>query len=115
MQLALVSGEGSCTKLRLAGRVTQEELTVGADPFLDLLGAGAYARKVLVDLTGADFIDSSGVGWLMSCHKRFHQGGGSFILHSIPPLVRRTLQILRMEMVLKLAKDATEAESLAQA
>ncbi len=114
MQLALVSGEGSCTKLRLAGRVTQEELAADADPVLELLGADAYSRKVLVDLNEAEFIDSSGVGWLMSCQKKFRQQGGRFVLHSIPPLVRRTLQILRMEMVLTLAKDAAEAESLTQ-
>lgn len=115
MRLVLVSNEGSCTKLRLSGRVTQEALAAGADPFIDLLGADAYARKTLVDLHESDFIDSSGVGWLMNCHKKFRQAGGALVLHSIPPLVYRTLQVLRMEMVLKLAKDEADAESLAQA
>ncbi len=115
MELALISDNGATAKLRLNGRVTQAELAAGEDPLLEALGADAYSRKALVDLTGADFIDSSGVGWLLHCHKKFRQAGGCFILHSIPPLVRRTLQVLRMELVLQLAKDEAEAETLAQA
>jgi anti-anti-sigma factor len=115
MRLELVSTDGKLAKLRLGGRVTQEELAAGADPISETLGADAYSRKALVDLTGADFIDSSGVGWLLNCHKKFRQADGRFILHSIPPLVRRTLQVLRMELVLQLAKDEAEAETLAQA
>lgn len=115
MQLALVGENGALAKLALNGRVTQAELPAGEDPLLETLGANAYSRKVLVDLTGSDFIDSSGVGWLLNCHKKFRQADGCFILHSIPPLVRRTLQVLRMELVLRLAKDEAEAETLAQA
>lgn len=115
MQLALISADSDLARLRLSGRVTQESLAADADPILDLLGADGYGRRVLVDLSQAEFLDSSGVGWLLSCHKRFRQGQGRFILHSIPPLVRRTLQILRMELVLKLANDEAEAETLAQA
>lgn len=115
MKMELVSADGEVARLRLNGRVTQAELSEGDDPLVELLGAEAYARKALVDLTGADFIDSSGVGWLLNCHKKFRQANGRFILHSIPPLVRRTLQVLRMELVLQLAKDVSEAESMAQA
>jgi anti-anti-sigma factor len=115
MQLALISADGELARLQLSGRVTQESLAADADPILDLLGADGYGRRVLVDFSQTEFLDSSGVGWLLSCHKRFRQGNGRFILHSIPPLVRRTLQILRMELVLKLANDEAEAETLAQA
>jgi anti-sigma B factor antagonist len=115
MRLALVSDAGACAKLRLAGQVTQESLAPGADLFIDALGDDVYARKVLVDLTEAEFIDSSGVGWLLNCHKKFRQAGGGLFLHSIPPLVYRTLQVLRMDMVLKLAKDEAEAAALSQA
>lgn len=114
MQFALVGEDGKLAKLTLAGRVTQDELPAGEDPLLEVLGVDAYSRKALVDLTGADFIDSSGVGWLLNCHKKFRQANGRFILHSIPPLIRRTLQVLRMELVLQLAKDEAEAEALAQ-
>jgi anti-anti-sigma factor len=113
MQLELVSEAGNCAKLKLVGRVTQEDLAAGAEPFLEVLGADAYTRKAVVNCVAADFIDSSGVGWLLSCHKKFRQARGRLILHSIPPLVRRTLQILRMELVLQLANDEAEAEALA--
>lgn len=115
MQLVLVSESGKCAKLQLNGRLTQEDLAPGLDPFLEAVGGDAYSRQLIVDCQGADFIDSSGVGWLMSCHKKFRQAGGRLILHSIPPLVRRTLLILRMDVLLQLARDEAEAELLAKA
>lgn len=85
----------------------------GASATLDsLLGADCYSRPVLLDLNYVDFIDSSGIGWLLGAHRRFRGAGGSLVLHSIPPVVQHTLKVLRMESVFRLAKDESEARSL---
>ena len=80
----------------------------------DLLGADCYTRSVLVDLNYVDFIDSSGIGWLLGQNRRFQAAGGKLVLHSIPPVVRHTLKVLRMESVFRLAKDESAACSLAR-
>lgn len=77
-----------------------------------LLGADCYARPVLLDLNYVDFIDSSGIGWLLGAHRRFRGAGGALVLHSIPPVVLHTLKVLRMESVFRLAKDESEARSI---
>jgi anti-sigma B factor antagonist len=77
-----------------------------------LLGADCFASQVTLDLNHVDFIDSSGIGWLLGAHRRFRSAGGGLVLHSIPPVVRQTLKVLRMDEVLRLAKDESAARSL---
>jgi anti-sigma B factor antagonist len=85
----------------------------GASATLDaLLGSDCYSRPVLLDLNYVDFIDSSGIGWLLGAHRRFRGAGGALVLHSIPPVAQTTLKVLRMESVFRLAKDESEARSL---
>ena len=85
----------------------------GASATLDsLLGADCYSRPVLLDLNYIDFIDSSGIAWLLGAHRRFRGAGGTLVLHSIPPVVQHTLNVLRMESVFRLAKDESEARTL---
>jgi anti-anti-sigma factor len=58
------------------------------------------------------FLDSSGVGWLLGCNKRFRQGGGSMVLHTVPPIVLDMLKVMRLEQVLKIADDEPAAVSI---
>lgn len=77
-----------------------------------LLGDDCYSAQVMLDLNHVDFIDSSGIGWLLGAHRRFRGAGGKLVLHSIPPVVGQTLKVLRMDKVFCLAKDETAACSL---
>ena len=110
MELTVTSDGGHVLRLKLAGHVTQNDLAPPNDLMDGLLGAGGYARNVVLDMGEVSFIDSSGISWLLIRHKRFREAGGMLILHSIPPLVLDVLKVLRMDLVFNLTE--TEADAL---
>lgn len=101
-------------QVQLAGRVVLEDFAPENDPLEAVLGDRGYDRGVLVDLSQAEYIDSSGLAMLLGWHKRLSGAGGKLVLHSIPPQVMDTLKILRMELVLAMARDEAAALSLAR-
>ncbi|MBN2475402.1 MAG: STAS domain-containing protein [Pirellulales bacterium] len=109
----MASDEGQVLRLRLAGRVTQDDLWPFSDPLHDMLGEQGYARQIVVSLADVEFIDSSGISWLLVRHKRFRQAEGRMVLHSVPPAVSEVLQMLRLDLVFHLAKDEAAALRLA--
>jgi anti-anti-sigma factor len=96
MQLTWLSDDGEVIRLRCEGKITLTDFRAGQDPLQALLGMGCFARKVLISLEQTEYIDSSGVGWLVVHHKRFLQAGGRLVLHSIPPRVNQVFQLLRL-------------------
>lgn len=114
MEVTLVAQEGGVVRLRAAGDITHTTLAESPDPIGRLLGKDGFAQTVLLSLEKVSFMDSSGVGWLLGCRRRFREGGGQFVLHSIPPNILEILQVMRLEQVLRLAPDETTALALAQ-
>ena len=114
MKLTLVSDlhDAAMARVSVSGKITQKEMSPFDEPLVKLLGAGAYSRRVLLDLGQTEIVDSSGVGWLMTCHKRAREAGGKLVLHTIPPAVLNTLKLLQLDQVLAL--DASENEALRQ-
>lgn len=114
MRLELLSEDGGIARLAVAGDVTQKTLAAVADPLTGLLGESGYSRSVALDLHSVDTLDSSGVGWLLACQKRFRTAGGTFVLHSLSPFVRDTLKVLKMHLIFRLAEDEKAAVKLLQ-
>lgn len=66
-------------------------------------------RKVVLDLSQVSFIDSSGIGALLSCVRRAEAAGGEIKLCSLNPSVRATLQLVRLHRVLQILNNRHEA------
>lgn len=107
------SGEGA-TSVAASGRITRETLDAGVS-LESVIGEDAFSGAVLLGLSDSDYMDSSGVGWLLQCHKRAQSAGGRLIVHSAPPMIDNLMRILKLEKVLALAKDAAAAKALAAA
>ena len=114
MELTVASDDGGVLRLQLAGSITQDDLWPFSDPMLELLGEEGYARKVALSLADVDFIDSSGISWLLVRHKRFRQAEGKLVIHSVPPMVAEVVKMLRLNLVFLLADDETAAAALAE-
>jgi anti-anti-sigma factor len=99
MKLSIAQDDGQCVRVAVQGRVTQKELGPLTEPLQELLGPSAYARQVRLDLSNTEFLDSSGVGWLLTCHKRMRQSGGQLTLDSPHPIVANVLRVLKLERV----------------
>jgi anti-anti-sigma factor len=103
LTIRITGPDGSIT-VACAGEITQSTLQSGTDPLLELIGRPALARKVRLDLEQADYIDSSGLGWLVGCHKRFKENGGEFTLVRVPPTIYRVLEFCGMVGVLRVER-----------
>ncbi len=69
---------------------------------------------VVVDLTGATFIDSSSLGVLISAHRRLSQRGGRLVVATDVPAVRKTFEITGLDAVLDVVDGRDEALGLNQ-
>lgn len=55
------------------------------------------------------YLDSTGVEWLLATNKRFQEAGGKLIVHSFNAVMQQILKMMRMDLVLNLAKDEAAA------
>ncbi len=113
MELNVISQDESVIHVACAGTVTLVVVGQQRELFENLLGPGCFARTVLLDMRRTDYLDSSGISWLILSHKNFCQGGGRLILHSLPPALRRIIELTRLASVLHLADDEPAARALA--
>jgi len=66
-------------------------------------------RKLVLDLAGLDYIDSSGLGMLLFCGGRMEQAGGRMRVSGATPAVARVLQIAHADRVIQLDADLETA------
>jgi anti-anti-sigma factor len=70
---------------------------------VDDLRAELYAHaatelaRVVVDCSGVEFLDSSGVAVLLEVQEQLRSSGGTIVLTSVPRIVRRTIDITRLD------------------
>ena len=113
MELTLLPPDGELIRVACAGQIQQYLIPSAPHPLEKVLGPDCFNRRILLNLERTTFIDTSGIAWLLSCHKRCLQNGGRLVIHSAPPLIDQTLRVLRMDMVLQMAADEPEARALA--
>jgi anti-sigma B factor antagonist len=89
--------------LRLAGDVDVSQSLAVRDAVGAAIEAGA---PVVVDLSGVRFIDSSGIGILVTAHRRAPE---AFAVAGAVEAVRRALELTRTDRILRLFDDVDEA------
>ncbi len=68
-------------------------------------------RKVLVDMEGLEFIDSSGIGVVIEATKLIRQGKGDLALMRVPERIQTIFQPIRLNRFVRIF--ATEDEAAA--
>lgn len=68
--------------------------------------------KLIVDLGATEFVDSSGLGALVSCLKKARQAGGDLKLCAVGEQVQMVLDLTNLSRVLR--PRATVAEAVAE-
>lgn len=87
------------------------EIDLHTAPRLDeaLFGAiGEGAQRVLVDLAGTTFIDSTVLGILVRAHRCLDDSGGRLVIVSDDPRILRTLAVTGLDRVLSVESSLTE-------
>jgi anti-anti-sigma factor len=114
MKMSMISNDDNLVHVRCEGTISQAEFIGETEPLGELLASvGGTRRKVLLDLERANFIDSSGIGWLLICHKHLREDGGELIIHSVPPLIEQVLELVKLPKIIHVAGDAASARAYA--
>lgn len=113
MEVKLLHNEDDMVRLESCGNVSRDDWGNRRSPLEELCGEGIYARKVLLNISKCQYMDSTGVEWLLSCHKRFCDEGGLLVVHSPSPVLLQILKMMKMNLVLNLADNETAARALA--
>ncbi|HVW83962.1 MAG TPA: STAS domain-containing protein [Bryobacteraceae bacterium] len=98
--------------LELAGRITlgRESGQIEAS-LVKLLNEGV--RKVVIDLSKVDYIDSTGIGRIAYCFGKITQAGAQARVSGAQGLVMDLFRITRLDSVIQFYPDAASAcESL---
>ena len=114
MRLTITSDNDDVLLLEASGCIAQSDVSPLDDPMRDLLGERGFGRRVVLNLGGVEFVDSSGIGWLIASHKRFRKDGGKLVVHSVRPVVTEILKILKFHQVLVIAKNERAALAAVQ-
>ena len=65
--------------------------------------------RLVVDLSGVDFCDSTGVNALLAAHRQAQDTGGDLELAAPRPAVRKILQVTGLETVFTVTESPSEA------
>ena len=110
MQFELEPGDDGIQRIAVIGEISPD--APGFSGLQDQYDQISFSKPILLNLEQAPFINSSGVGWLLSLHKKAKAEGGRLIVHSLAPAVRNVLKLMSMDRVLVFADDRAKAENL---
>jgi anti-sigma B factor antagonist len=99
--------EDGSAVLRLQGKLNMVSAPAVREAIVSLVSEGH--PRVVVDLSGVPFLDSSGLGALIAGLKSTRQAGGDLRIASPTEQVRLVLQLTNMERVLTPYATAEEA------
>jgi anti-sigma B factor antagonist len=99
---------GDVTILDLVGRVTIGEGSVQLrDAVSNLLGAGR--NRIILNLEGVSYVDSSGIGELISRHTTTKNQGGQLKLLRLTKKIKDLLMITKLLTVFEIYEDEESA------
>jgi len=109
MKLSLGKSDVDKIRVVVSGKVTQHDFGPVQEPLEALVGHGVYGRQIELDLSEATYMDSSGVGWLLTCHKRVREAGGRLVITNVQPIIANMLRLLKLSRMFGLEGPADEA------
>jgi anti-sigma B factor antagonist len=73
------------------------------------------ARRVVIDLAGVSFMDSTALGALVVAHRDLSEGGGRLSLAEVRRPVRKVLAITSVDRIIDIFDTVQDAEEAAMA
>ncbi|GAB6036403.1 anti-sigma factor antagonist [Fundidesulfovibrio butyratiphilus] len=96
---------------RCKGEITVE-MTQGLKREVESALEKSGHRALVLDLSEVNFMDSSGIGFLVACNTRMQSMGKTLVLLRPSPQVEKTLNLVQLMSYFTVAKTPEEAASL---
>jgi anti-anti-sigma factor len=104
----VVRHEGAVGVLVLTGELVQDDGDEALRDEVRVLAADGHTRLV-ADLAGVSYVDSAGMGMIISMQKYLRDRGGDLRLARPPERIERVLTLMRLGSVLKTFRDESAA------
>ncbi|MCL5996852.1 MAG: WecB/TagA/CpsF family glycosyltransferase [Chloroflexi bacterium] len=98
--------------IHISGRLDAHSapaFTLKAQEVLANISMVANTSKIIVNLSKAEFLDSTGVGALVSLTKQARDAGGDVVLAAVPPPIIKVLSLLRLTQFFEIHEDTDSA------
>jgi anti-sigma B factor antagonist len=102
-----VEEHGKVRVLACKGRMDAQVSGLLKDRIQELLDTGT--TRLIVDMEGLEFLDSSGLGALVSCLRRIKEKKGEIKLAGLRPEVRSIFDITRVSRLFHICETVSEA------
>ncbi len=112
MRLSLQSENDGPARIKVAGAINQNGVRSISKPFNGLLGESPFSQRVVLDMSDSEYLDSSGVSWLLGTHEHFEEAGGRLVLYSVSPMAMNVLKVLGMHRLFHVASTEQDAAQL---
>jgi anti-anti-sigma factor len=96
------------TVLTFAGKITIGRESARIETLVqDLLARNK--RKLVFDLSGVGYIDSTGLGIVTFCSAAVNEAGGALRVAGVQPLPEKLFQITKLDKIVRFFPSVTEA------
>lgn len=96
--------EPEITVVRISGRLHLGNLLAGVENAIKKLIAEG-SRKMVIDLEALDYIDSAGIGMLVSCHGEMSVAGGQFRIAGAQGTAAKVFGVTKLERLITFDAD----------
>ena len=104
---------GAVAIVAISGRIDSNTSPQLERVLIDMIAAGA--PRLVLDLTGTQYLSSAGLRILLLTAKQIERARGRFVLHGLCDRVRDVLDLSGFLSELKVCSDRTEAVAIAGA
>lgn len=99
-KMEITAIEPNLSQVILGGNLYVEEATELRETLIQEIDRGVHS--INLDLSGLDYIDSSGLGVLIAIHKRCMQKGGSVKIKGLKGNIRELFELTRLTKVFEI-------------
>jgi anti-anti-sigma regulatory factor len=110
MDIQVRSVESDLICLSCRGMISHP-LAGGQGVPLHIPAGEGWEGMVLVNMHEAEYIDSSGIGWLLGLYRQVAKAGGVFALCAVPPRIADVLRLCQLDRVFSIWKDEDSARA----
>jgi anti-anti-sigma factor len=95
-----IDSNGTQTRVTIAGRLTFSDHGKVRNLIQEMVNS--TAKRVVLDLSKLDFVDSSGLGMLLVAREELVQSRKSFVLRGAQGQVKRVLAVAQLDKVFEI-------------
>jgi anti-anti-sigma factor len=104
-----IARDGNAIYVRFGGIVTDERQN---ELDSNVVAPSEYGGHAVLSLRDVILLNSRGIGMLLKLNRAMKDAGGRFVLVDVPVSVHQVLQYMKLDEVLRIARDEQEAEEM---